>query len=397
MIRLIAALAVIFGHSYGIQNTQGNVDFVTCFIGIECPGSLAVYAFFLTSGLLIAQSFDRQNNPVKFGVLRFARIWPGLCVNVLVTVFLIGPFFTNASLRDYVFAVGTLKYVTINIFQFGKVVATIPGLFPHSWQPNGVNFPLWTLPVEVQCYLMVFALGMLGLFRRMWLMLAALALALTAFLVIAPHETHWPSSRYFFYFFHLVQGYSFYPVPFFMIGIACYVLREKIVLNGYFAVLLMTAYLWLQHTQAGQPLLYMAYIYGLLVIAGMASIQFLRPSNDYSYGVYIYGFVCEQIVASTWPKMDNYIGLLIVIPLTLLFAAASWHTIEKPALKFARKFSENGNPFPILLTNYFKLKGYLFLRLVQPQAAKDELNFFPMTKVTVNEELLNQPVQDEVL
>jgi len=339
LIRLMAALAVMLTHSYGLQHARDHVGPIRYFIGFDVPGSLAVYAFFLTSGILITQSFDRQNNPVNFGILRFARIWPGLCVNVLVTAFLIGPFFTSDhSLREYFFAVGTLKYVTINAFQFGKIDSLIPSLFSNSWQPGGVNFALWTLPVEMQCYLMVFLFGCLGLFRRTWFLLVSLTLTLIVFLLIAT-QIHFSPNTFFFFF--RPADYSFYPVPYFMLGIACYVLRKKILLNGYFAVLLMAAFVALRHTPVALPLFHITYAYGVLVIAGMEPLKFLRPRNDYSYGIYIYGFVCQQMVANTWPKMDSYLSLLISVPLAILFAAVSWHVVEKPALKFARKFSEN--------------------------------------------------------
>lgn len=59
LIHLIAALAVMLAHSYGPQPAHADVEYIRYFTGIEAPGSLAVYAFFLTSGIFITQSFDR--------------------------------------------------------------------------------------------------------------------------------------------------------------------------------------------------------------------------------------------------------------------------------------------------------------------------------------------------
>jgi peptidoglycan/LPS O-acetylase OafA/YrhL len=57
-------------------------------------------------------------------------------------------------------------------------------------------------------------------------------------------------------------------------------------------------------------------------------------SIDYSYGIYIYAFPVQQVVASYWPKMPLGSYLLVVGFVTLVLAAASWHWVEKPALAF---------------------------------------------------------------
>ena len=52
LIRLICALLVMLGHSYGLQNPSGNQDFIRSFLKVDYEGSIAVYAFFLISGIL---------------------------------------------------------------------------------------------------------------------------------------------------------------------------------------------------------------------------------------------------------------------------------------------------------------------------------------------------------
>jgi len=55
--------------------------------------------------------------------------------------------------------------------------------------------------------------------------------------------------------------------------------------------------------------------------------------GDYSYGVYLWGFPCQQLCVS-WldhPRPSEII--LTAFPLALGLAVASWHLVEQPALR----------------------------------------------------------------
>ena len=55
--------------------------------------------------------------------------------------------------------------------------------------------------------------------------------------------------------------------------------------------------------------------------------------RDYSYGIYIYAFPVQQSLVSFWPQMPLVPYLLSTLTITIALAAASWHFVEKPALK----------------------------------------------------------------
>jgi hypothetical protein len=74
LLRLCAALAVMFGHSFWIQPAHGRVQPILKHTALEYSGSLAVYTFFLISGMLIAASFDRQKSLGRFIAFRLARM-----------------------------------------------------------------------------------------------------------------------------------------------------------------------------------------------------------------------------------------------------------------------------------------------------------------------------------
>lgn len=343
VIRLVAALSVMLAHSYGLQNSTGNVDIVSrYFHGAEYPGSMAVYAFFILSGVLITQSYENQNNVVRFVVLRFFRIWPGLCMNVVVTVLLVGAFFSKThNLITYLLEPGPIQYLLTNIGHIGGVEGFIPGAFPKTITPNGVNFPLWTLPVEVQCYAMVVVIGSLGLYRNPSLLAVTIAILSSLYLLVASTEPSWPFPVY---FFHKFSTYSFYPVVFFMAGIVLYNFRSLVQLRWELFVLSILIYLFSRGSWLEFPLLYVSFAYGIIFISGLSILRSLRPKYDYSYGIYIYGFVCQQIVANRWPSMSNYAGLSLSVPLAFAFAAASWHCIERPSIAFSRRMTKSWEP-----------------------------------------------------
>ena len=77
----------------------------------------------------------------------------------------------------------------------------------------------------------------------------------------------------------------------------------------------------------------LAYI--LFYVAYIPS-NFIRKYNklgDYSYGVYIYAFPVQQSIAALVPGISVLSMVIISTAVTLLFAALSWHLLEKRALE----------------------------------------------------------------
>ncbi|TMC41708.1 MAG: acyltransferase [Chloroflexi bacterium] len=84
LVRIVAALIVIFAHSFavaaGLPDPTWHVRGVTINFG-----SAAVSTFFVISGYLVVASWIRDPSPIRFTVRRVARLWPGLLVMLLVT------------------------------------------------------------------------------------------------------------------------------------------------------------------------------------------------------------------------------------------------------------------------------------------------------------------------
>ncbi|RKT26713.1 peptidoglycan/LPS O-acetylase OafA/YrhL [Paraburkholderia sp. RAU2J] len=333
LVRLLAAVAVVYGHSYLLQAPDGTTDWVQNALGFDGFGAFGVYAFFLLSGMLVTASFDRQRSGPRFVALRIARLWPAVALGSVVTVFIIGPLFTTLPLREY-FASGM---TWANLDNFSTIALktrwTLPGVFEHNRMPHEICATLWTLPLEVRCYVIVLVTGMLGLLSSPRGVLPAAALGGAA-IVVRVHLPHLQLGVR--DFSHPANGYSFWPEPFFILGMLLYGWRERVDINGLTALGFAMVFLVFRDTAGAQPLFYLAFVYGVLWVGTTPTLRRFVPRHDYSYGIYLYGFMVQQCVANIAPQLSHVMSLVVAAPLILVSAALSWHFVERPVLTWCR-------------------------------------------------------------
>lgn len=334
LVRLLAAIAVVYGHSYILQAPDGSTDWVWNALGFDGFGAFGVYAFFMMSGILVTASFDRQRSAPRFVALRIARIWPAVAGGSLVTIFIIGPLFTTLPLHEY-FASGK---TWANLDNFSTIVLKqgwgLPGVFANNPFQFDICAPLWTLPIEVRCYLIVLVTGMAGLLSSRWGATLAAALGLLAFAV----RVHLPHLEIGLRDFSVKPGgYSFWPEPFFLIGMLLYGWRDRIEFSGLGALGLLMVFMVFRDTAGAQPLFYLFFVYGVMWVGTTPLLHRFVPRNDYSYGIYIYGFMMQQCVASLAVHLNHQTAALIATPFILAFAMFSWHFVERPVLQWCRR------------------------------------------------------------
>jgi peptidoglycan/LPS O-acetylase OafA/YrhL len=260
---------------------------------------------------------------------------PALIVVVLATTYILGPLLTRLSPGTYLTDPSTHGYALANLLFWPRV--HLPGVFQD--QPaHQVDGPLWTLPVEIRAYLAIAVLGTTAIFRRHALKVLAAWIALMLIaseLMIASGESAVP--------WQLVGGP--YPAPeylaIFAIGGSMYLLRDRIQIRGDIALL--CAGVWVATTPSFQAH-HIATVFTVPYLAISFGYRWglpFRPITRYgdvSYGMYIWGFPIQQIVAG-W-SLSPGVNLLLATPATYLVAFASWRLVERPALSMKRRFSK---------------------------------------------------------
>ncbi|MCP1842625.1 peptidoglycan/LPS O-acetylase OafA/YrhL [Bradyrhizobium sp. USDA 4524] len=349
-LRIALAISVVAAHAPYVAGGSGDGEqaWIAWF-----PHYAILVMFFALSGFLIAASGLRLSLK-EFLTNRGMRIIPALAVEIVLSALILGPIFTALPLHDYFTNFGTYKYFT-NII--GLVNYVLPGVFSGNPAPE-VNSSLWTVPFEYGCYALMTVFILFGLLRKPPLIvLGALVLVgIGLALVLTGHGAQ-PSQlpagvagtlhdRIFSTAPFLGRGAKL-PVAF-MLGIAIYLYRDRIPYNGWLlaacCALCAGAALLGPADWMSQPVLNLLIAPALVYITAYLGVSKLPrlpliSRGDYSYGIYLYGFPVQQVVRVWLPHAPVIVQFAIALLLITLFAAFSWHWIEKPILKLRSRFS----------------------------------------------------------
>ena len=329
LIRMLAAASVILGHSFSLHPTGGWQDPIGQLFEFTYSGSVAVDAFFFLSGIFVAASFCQSRSLLRFVLMRAARILPGLAVCLAITALLVGAVVTSKSATEYFSSGDVGRYILKNI-QLQKLFNRLPGVFELNHYKSSINGSLWTLPVEVRCYAMVFLFGVLGGFKRVgWSV--ALALMLAAMAVFYPDALK---------IFRVSEDLKLRLPLIFSLGIMFYANRGHIRIDWRISVVALMVALLFRSTAFGVFAAYLFLINTVLVLGSAEFLRRLKLPGDYSFGIYIYGWVIQQCVAHYLPELESYPSLVLTLPLSIAAGALSWHVIEAPSLRFARSVSD---------------------------------------------------------
>ncbi len=319
------ASATMGGHAPAIPNMGGHEG------GLSRPIVMShVPMFFALSGFLVSGSALRTRKVFSFLSLRFFRIFPALCVEVVLSALVIGTVFTSLNLEGYFSAPLFWSYFG-NIF--GIVQMELPGVvFSNSGERVAVNANLWTLPGEFYCYLAMSFLMATGMFFRRHIFTAAFIFFTIALLVANigfgfNNQAGLTTSNNVYYFF---------------VGMMFYLWREYIPYSR-LAAITSSVFCYILITKPFGVYIIPLFLTYITVFVGLTKIprnRFLQ-SGDYSYGIYLYGFPISQALAQSFPSLHgNFFGLMITAVLcTMLFSYFSWHMIEKRFLRLKKRFS----------------------------------------------------------
>ncbi|PTQ95764.1 peptidoglycan/LPS O-acetylase OafA/YrhL [Mucilaginibacter yixingensis] len=319
LLRLLAAIEVVFDHyfqhlSIPISHTAEKVLYLF-------PG---VPVFFVISGYLISASYERNPGLKNYFRNRALRIYPGLwgCIILaVIAISLTGVSFLNKQAAVWLpIQMAGLSYTPAFLTHYGF----------GSW-----NGSVWTIPIELQFYLLMPVCFFLAPKKHLnaWfagLFLVFLGASIACRLIPLDDRTG------------KILQYSFIPHFYlFLVGVIFQRLRiyQSAFIYGK-ALYWMVAYVaFTMFLYDSFPRVYfdtVQYLFMSLVMLSMAytlpnlANQLLRK-NDISYGIYIYHGVILTIIVQL--KLVSHVNLPLVLALSMLMGTLSWIFIEKPFIK----------------------------------------------------------------
>jgi len=339
LIRLVLASAVIFDHGFPLGGF-GPSPGLSYTHGQATVGSLAVTGFFIISGYLITKS------GMSVGVLRYIwrrvlRIFPAYWVALVVAGFVVAPivwvaahntlaglFSQSPNTPQHYFAANwTLKIGTYGVQDI--FTSTTPyGLKVNYSVLNG---SIWTLIYEWQCYLIIAVLVAVGSLRHAKIVVPAI----TALMFVAQIFTSLDQTAFASVLPFLADPQRVTLTYTFMLGATLAIYAHRIAYSDRWGVLagvvtLSTLYFGGFLTVG---LVAATYLVMHLAIKIPANFQWIGARNDYSYGIYVYGFLVEQVIAHLGGyKLGYFPFVMATLLVTLCLAWLSWHVVERPAM-----------------------------------------------------------------
>ncbi|MGY4625736.1 acyltransferase family protein [Bradyrhizobium sp. USDA 4486] len=319
-LRLVLAATIICLHG---ANVTLGLDRAMEIVGhFRVVNAMLLAFFFALSGFLVTASLLRCKSLISFIGLRVLRIVPALAVETTLSALIVGPIFTQLPASEY-FADPKFHIYFLNIV--GDIHFALPGVFLHNPTPGLVNAQLWTMPYELWCYTILALLAVTTICFNRVLYLGFLVLAQIG---LVCYDIYHSDELLIHLRPHLL-------VFCFLLGVGFYLWRDKIPYNRatcLFAFVLCTAGMAGGRHDAlfAVPATYIACYLGLMY----PRRSWIVSSGDYSYGMYLYGFVIQQCVAAFDPSVQHWhLNVLISLPIAFGVAIASWHLVEKHALR----------------------------------------------------------------
>ncbi|MFJ6002745.1 acyltransferase family protein [Arthrobacter sp. NPDC092385] len=337
LIRLVLALTVLVHHSWPLSGRAEEPFFAG-----DTLGGWAVAGFFVISGYLITAS-RFSHSLGDYLVHRVARIMPAFIVCLIVVAGLFAPlgyFAAKGSLEgflttgttpfNYVFSNLGLKMVTYDV---AGTPADVP--YPGAW-----NGSLWSLYYEFYCYAILAFLGIFAFIRKSpWSLTVLFAASVVAHASIDDIAAYTQGNFDFDLLFRLL--------PFFLGGAVVQAWRDRVGIHWFpgavsvAAAVVITALV--PNWGGAASAVFIAY--GTLWISTILPSPLLIRKNDVSYGVYIYAFPIQQLLAVHGVhERGLLVYMLVAAVLTIAAGIASWLLVERPVMRGVRRHGKRSAP-----------------------------------------------------
>jgi peptidoglycan/LPS O-acetylase OafA/YrhL len=324
-LRLVFATLVLYSHSYALTDPSKQ-DILARFSHDQAVmSSIGLLGFFILSGYLILTSLLRSRDLKDYFFKRIIRVFPALWVVVGVSM-IGGYFFAHKSAADYFTQPSFYKYALTAVL---RIQYDIGGVFENNPHPRAINGSLWTVPYEFLFYILLSVLFVLRENRT-----ALRIIVVGAFSVMLVARILW-------------HGWIFMPLLNMSVdqtltfavcfsagaALALFKLPSERVRAGIAAVcaVALVLVLWIGGFRDTQYIL----LPPLVIYFGTLRYKlfgWVRRFGDISYGIYIWGFPIQQAIWYFLHPSPIEMFCLSAI-LVYIVAYASWHLIEKQALK----------------------------------------------------------------
>ena len=331
-LRLVLAYLVLLSHSPELVDGNRSRELLTRVFGTVSFGELAVNCFFIISGYLITSSFLSSASGFEYLTKRVLRIYPGYIVAFVLCVFVLAPWVGGTTDRAY-----------HGLFSRDSLVANIallnlpeaPGAFARLHFP--LNGSAWTIRYEFMAYLLVLALGLLGLLKNRRLILAATIILLGATMLL-PYAVSlgvpaaWTSCVWSF-----TTEMRF--LLMFASGALFYLFRERIVYRVSYAVIAtigLCALLLSNRTAQASIATFGAYLVFYLAFEARSRwLAGIGQRNDLSYGIYLYAWPVQASLVWFYPAISPWWMFAAACVGASLLGWISWLAVEKPAIRLS--------------------------------------------------------------
>lgn len=348
-LRLAMALMVIWSHSFAIHTGSEQREWFSLLLHRAYnAGNIGVMAFFVISGFLITQSYERSRSTLSYFVKRVRRIYPGYMVATTISGLLFIPFIAPTA---HVTALDWLVTIAMNLLLQGYSPAP-DVLGRHDFGLASINGALWSIPYEFWCYIGVALLGTVLLLKNGRFLLFCLGAFVVAhlssdFVAAIP----WPGTA------NRIFGQLYLwttMAPCFILGMLVYRYRTMLPRSRALLAGLLIASIgacWIHH-DFGYIVFLPSLAYAIFYVSFADNVPLHNAARfgDFSYGTYLYGFLIQKVlqftIARSWNLAEFFAASIV---LSLLAGVLSWHLVEKwflprrlssPGSKRARRRSQ---------------------------------------------------------
>jgi peptidoglycan/LPS O-acetylase OafA/YrhL len=325
-IRLVLTILVLLAHAPELIDGDRHREILTNIFHTLSFGELAVNGFFLLSGYLILQSWQRKPQFASFLKKRILRIYPGFIVASLVSIFIVTPL----AIHPIDFWQPVDLYAHLQRLVFLDTPNVPDNVFQGNPYPK-VNSSMWTIVHEFRCYLLVAILGVIGGLNRAtgWLVMSGVVF----FVHNLPLAICFPqlSVEFAHHLSDLIRLLTF-----FCAGGCFYLLRDRIRYTKKYALLALGMAIF---SLFSERLLHLilptlgGYGFFWFAFLKIPSLKWFHTASDISYGIYLYGWPTEKLLIWYFPALSPWAVFICAVGITAVCGFSSWHLVEKPCLR----------------------------------------------------------------